>query len=234
MITLQYVLQGIKRFQATNGVNKPRPRLPITSAIMRQLKRYWESKGPSYNHTMFWAAACTCFFGFLRLGEATVSSMEAYDPSVHLSVADISIDSRDSPTVVIVRIKASKTDPYRTGVDIHLGKTGKDLCPVAAVLSYINLRGLSPGPLFILSNGHPLSRETLVQELREALSAAGFDPSLYSGHSFRIGAATTAAAAGIGDALIKALGRWRSSAYSVYIKMPTSSLSALTSHIAEH
>ena len=73
---------------------------------------------------MFWAAVCTCFFSFLRLGEAMVSSLEAYDPSVHLT--DISIDSRDCPTVVIVRIKVSKTDPYRTGVDIHLGRTGKD------------------------------------------------------------------------------------------------------------
>ena len=73
-----------------------------------------------------------------------------------------------------------------------------------------------------------------MQELREALSRAGFDPSLYSGHSFRFGAATTAAAAGIEDALIKTLGRWRSSAYSVYIKMPSSYLSILTSHIAEN
>ena len=50
------------------------------------------------------------FFGFLRLCEATVPSLEAYNSSVHLSVANISIDSRDCPMVVIVRIKATKTD----------------------------------------------------------------------------------------------------------------------------
>ena len=66
-------------------------------------------------------------------------SLEAYDSSVHLSVDNISIDSSDCPTVVTVRIKASKDGPFRTGVDIHMGETGKDLCPVASLLSYINL-----------------------------------------------------------------------------------------------
>jgi hypothetical protein len=39
----------------------------------------------------------------------------------------------------------------------------------------------------------------------------------YSGHSFRVGAATTAARAGLCQATIKMLGRWESSAYKRFI-----------------
>ena len=107
----------------------------------------------------------------------------------------------------------SKTDPFRRGVSIFLGKTDSDLCPVAALLSYLAKRGLAPGPLFRFDEGHPLTRLALVSEVRAALTVAGIDPAPYSGHSFRIGAATSAAAAGVEDAVIKTLGRWRSDAY---------------------
>ena len=53
------------------------------------------------------------------------------------------------------------------------------------------------------------------------LRLAGLDDSNYNTHSFRIGATTTAKAMGIADVHIQLLGRWRSSAYQDYIKMPT-------------
>ena len=231
MVTLGYVLQGIKRLQATLGLVTPRRRLPVTAAIMRTLRRSWEAQGVSLDRQMLWAACCTCFHGFLRSGEATVPSLEAYDPEVHLSMSDVSLDSASHPKSVIIRIKASKTDQFRKGVDIHLGRTDNELCPVSALLAYISIRGLEPGPLFRFENGSPLTREALVREVWAALQQAGVDPTHYSGHSFRSGAASTAAAAGIQDSLIKILGRWQSSAYQLYVQLPRESLTSVSTRL---
>ena len=64
------------------------------------------------------------------------------------------------------------------------------------------------------------------------LAEAGLDVSGYSGHSFRIGAATSAAQAGLGDALIKTLGRWESAAYQRYIRTPRDTLAGISSQLA--
>ena len=62
-----------------------------------------------------------------------------------------------------------------------------------------------------------------MKELQSALQSRGIAASAYTGHSFRIGAATTAAARGIPDSLIKTLQRWESAAYMVYIRTPPQS-----------
>ena len=86
------------------------------------------------------------------------------------------------------------------------------------IVDYISIR--KPDPFFILSAGTPLTRNYLVTNLQAALCQAGLDNSQYNGYSFRIGAATTAAQNGLEDSLIQTLGRWRSDAYKLYIKIP--------------
>ena len=59
-----------------------------------------------------------------------IESDSAFDASQHLSFADISIDNTTQPSFIKVRIKQSKTDPFRDGVDVIIGHTGRNLCPV--------------------------------------------------------------------------------------------------------
>ena len=66
-----------------------------------------------------------------------------------MSFKDIVIDDLKNPSVLQVSIKQSKTDPFRRGVSLYVGRTGMGLCPVAAMLSYLELRGGKPGPLFL-------------------------------------------------------------------------------------
>ena len=146
---------------------------------------------------MMWAACCLCFFGFLHAGEITVPSEKAYDSGEHLNLSDVAVDSESNPTTIKVKIKASKTDPFRQGVDLYLGKTESQLCPVSAMLAFLAKRGRKEGLLFHFEDGKLLTRDRFVEKVRQALTAANIDCKPYSGHSFRIGAATTAAKKGV-------------------------------------
>ena len=59
------------------------------------------------------------------------------------------------------------------------------------MLAYLALRGIAPGPLFLLQDGRPLTRTLLTNWLRQILAAAGV-PGNFSSHSFCIGTATAA------------------------------------------
>ena len=71
-----------------------------------------------------------------------------------------------------------------------------------------------------------------MEEVKKALDIAGVDAANYNGHSFRIGAASTAAANGMEDSMIKTLGRWESEAYQRYIKIPREELANYTITLA--
>ena len=51
------------------------------------------------------------------------------------------------------------------------------------------------------------------------MASIGLDPSVYGGHSLRIGGATAALAAGVSPTLIRLLGRWSSDVYEIYCRM---------------
>eukprot|EP00731_Ephydatia_muelleri_P033273 Em0027g21a len=219
--TAKTYLAGIRYTQIAMGL--PDPKICAMQC--------WAVSGSQHNSSMLWAASCMCFFGFLRSGEIVVPSDAEYDASVHLSYGDVKADSVQKPSYLEVAIKASKTDPFRKGVKVYLGASGAELCPVAAILSYMVIRGSLPGPFFMFEDKRPLTRDRFVGEMRKALEQAGVTAKQYSGHSFRIGAATTAASCGLQDSLIKTLGRWESAAYAVYIRTPITDLCSVSSRL---
>jgi hypothetical protein len=127
-----------------------------------------------------------------------------------------------------VHIKESETDPFRLGHTITVGATNSKICPVQALEKYISLRPPIGGPLFIHASGKPLTKQVLTNKTRQLLTLSGFNASNYAGHSYRIGAATTAAEANLPSWLIKTLGRWSLHCYERYIKTPMSTLSEVS------
>ena len=177
---------------------------------------------------MLWAAMLTAFHGFLRVSEYTASHIKKYNPLTSLCFEDITILPHGA---ISVYIKASKTDPFRQGTVIHLYQNNSPLCPVLALKKFLPFHATRSGPLFTWKDGRYLTRSGLASIL------AKIKPqhiSSMTSHSFRIGAATTAAAAGYPRWLIQALGRWSSNCYRDYIRIPHNTLQNVSISLAKN
>ena len=78
------------------------------------------------------------------------------------------------------------------------------------------------------SDSTPCTKGRFIPKLRSALQAAGLVGPNFAGHSFCIGATTTAAECGIEDSTIKVLGRWHSSVFLAYLHMPREHLATIS------
>ena len=227
-LQLELVLKGLKR-------QRPRSqdtRLPITPLVLLRIKSVLDKEPYKYDNILLWAACCLGFFAFLRSAEFTVPTAQQFDPTCHMTPQDIAVDDVQQPSLMKVHIKASKTDQTKIGIDLYVGRTHTAICPVAAVLAYLAVRGQTQGPLFKLEDGRPLTRDLLVQQLRSTLSLAGMDCSRYSGHSFRIGATTTAMARGVSESTVQTLGQWASDSFKRYIRIPRQELAEVSKRMS--
>jgi len=112
---------------------------------------------PQTDKIMLWAALAICFFGFMRSGE--LCSGSHYDDSAKatsdLEFDDIVVDSYQTPSLIRMHLKTSKTNPFYSRSDIFIAATKDDLCLVGALLSWLVRCGKGPSPLFRFSSGAP-------------------------------------------------------------------------------
>ena len=173
-------------------------RLPITINVLQTLKSQLRND-PSFSpleKRLLWAAFTLAFYGFLRASQFATSTL--IWQHIHLA--------NDKYTVFIER---SKTDPFRCGHIITIHETGTSTCPVRAFRLYAeaNTPLQANTPVFKGRRFSPLDRQHLTTTIRHLLQNTQYNHQHYASHSFRSGATTTAAAAGIPDWLIKTLGR---------------------------
>ena len=145
------------------------------------------------------------------------------------SSAQFHLTQSDSiPECLLLTLPASKTDPFRWGITLTIAVVGDGACAVEALHHLTTTWPSEPHtPLFwnipfdTFHANHNLAsfdRNWVVFQLRQLLVQEGI-LGLYSGHSFRRGAATWAKQVGIPDEDIQLLGRWKSSAYKRSIEV---------------
>lgn len=119
---------------------------------------------------------------------------------------------------MILHLLRSKSDQEARGQKIGIPLARGRWCPVASLEEWLTISGISEGPIFRPVDRHGrvhgcrLSGEAVGEIVGHRVSAAGIDPSGYSGHSLRAGLATSAAQLGVPTEKIRAQTRHASDA----------------------
>lgn len=151
--------------------------------------------------------------------------------SLPLRLKDVRLFNREGqPYALVLQLPSRKTDQLGEKSDIAIGLTGHPLvCSISRFRDYLDARRLTGEELTEESLLFPimgddnqlagLTYEQLTSQMDADLESAGFNSTLYGGHSWRIGAATTLAMNGVPEYIIKDMGGWSrtSTAFNTYI-----------------
>ena len=205
--------EGCRRLNAHSD-----SRRPITFPLLKRLIKVLPSIcRSSYEVIMFKSSFLLAFFGFLRVGEFACVNKKCVKSRV-IAVSDITFDGSNCSNM-FVNIRFSKTDQCGNSNLLVIDRISEiSMCPMQAILEFLKIRHPSIGPLFLHFDGTPLSTYQFNQVLKKCISAIGLNANDFSSHSFRIGAATSAAMCGISEEDIKRLGRLKSAAFKFYIR----------------
>lgn len=224
---LDKVLKGIRRQQAKSKASQPKK--PISPELLGRLVRAWESHSEA---CLLRAAATVLSFGAFRAGDLMQTAGNKWQAGRPMSRGDVTVQWQGPRARLRMHLRESKTDQLSKGETIYIGETGCSPCAVTAMRAYLLQRGQAEGSLFRRKSGQTLSQDWFTHQLRAALASLGLQANLYSSHSFRAGAATTAVQRGLPEATVKHLGRWRSSVYKTYVRPPKQDLSAVAATLA--
>lgn len=151
------------------------------------------------------------YFGCLRASELCVDPLLGKGPAR----SSVSFSSFKGRPLMRYAVASSKTQPH--GFVVCLGCSGKEVCAVCLIYLLVHSSS-SHSHLFTLASGQPLTYPVYNSAIKALIKDMGMDPLLYSSHSLRAGAATQAATTGMPAHDIQRLGRWRSSAYTLYMR----------------
>jgi integrase len=177
------VRKGLRRIL---GTAPRRPTRPLTLGDLRQIISMIDRTTRQGARDS--ALVLLGFAGALRRSELAA-----------LTLADL----EHQPEGLVLHLRRSKTDPHGAGQILgvaHGRHPATD--PIAALNSWLTLRGTAPGPLFTSMRPtadaalQPISGATVSSIVKERAAGAGLSAERITAHSLRAGHATSAAVAG--------------------------------------
>jgi integrase len=201
---VQQVLDSLRRKFAGRKIKKE----IITVEILNKMLEASQPLDSLKNLRMI-TICLVSFAGFLR-----------FDEVIKIRFSDLKFEI----FYFTIFVESSKTDQYRDGAHVIIGKTGTDLCPFVMLQKYLQACVSLSGDNFIFRSfakckagnyvlrtlNKPMTYSRTREEFLALLVSAGQNPKNFGLHSLRSGAASAAANAGVKDRLFKRHGRWLS------------------------
>lgn len=208
-------LQGISK--VTEGLPS-RVQNPLTFSNLQKILPWLHLTSTShFQRVTFKAIYLLMYFACLRAGEAVLSA----NPEHMLRIEQFPNLLSEDKHLLIKFSSFKHSKKFHVPSMLLHERQGDPMCPVTALKQYAQLRGVKPGPLFLTESGNAITRTVLAKNLKNILTLAGIDPTLFNTHSLRSGRATDLASANTSELTIKQTGRWQSNAYYRYVRPTT-------------
>ncbi|KAJ3506135.1 hypothetical protein NLJ89_g7033 [Agrocybe chaxingu] len=181
------------------------------------------STSPDHDDILFLTILSTTFHGLMRLGENVwpdQTSLQDYRKVILRSSVTTTPDS------FAFLLPGHKADRLFEGNRILIHRATAGDAPLSAFTNYISSRdhlfALKP-ELWLRRNGSIPTRHWFLSRLLALLP----NPTDIGGHSLRAGGATYYAITGVPSHIIRAMGRWKSDTFEIYIRQHPALLAAL-------
>ena len=203
-------------------------RLAVTPDMLKLLKeliRRWDR--PIEEKLLVWAVATVAFFGGFRIHEILARNETFFDPDFTLMWDNIRMTTcrgnGKNIKVLELTIKSPKETKTCKDIVVAIFEEEGPLCPVKAFSRWEERTRTKEQlcPVFRSENGVPLTGKRFNSLLRKFLEGTiDYTKGKITSHSFRSGMATLVGSNGMSIEEIKVAGRWNSSSYEKYVKLP--------------
>ena len=215
-----YLIKMMKKGLKRRLQHTPRQALPITPEILLEIRSSMDMEDPQ--EATYWALFLMAFFLVCRKSNLVPDKKSAFDCNKQLSRGHF----KERNGALMVSMKWTKTIQFgeRVLVIPILPIKGSNLCPVRAYHRMCDLNPAGPSaPAFIkrAKGGEvvPIVYREFQARLKMAIECVGRDPSRFSSHSFRRGAASFAYEAGVPAETVKVMGDWASDCFRKYLQV---------------
>ena len=212
-------------------IERKTSRLPVTIPILKFIKhKLKKATWPLWRKYRLWSAACLLWNGGMRVHEGLAREKNSFDPTSTLCMEDIDFVKTNikgkSEDLLKVRLKCPKESSIGNGVVLEIFSNGTFFCPVNALKKYLKISPIkleSDKPVFRTESGANFTGREFNKELAILTNdITEGTKGVIRSHSFRSGLATEMGLAGFSDEQIMAAGRWSSTAFRAYCKLPRS------------